>query len=239
MTKNHIRFKAILVFQKNKKEQNSIVKIVKEYQVILIDKNQKNGTGIPDLFSWEKANCLTDFSSPWKNDPISKIEFRALYDFENFYFNFRVFDADIYIDQKDDSFDSIGNSDRVELFFRANDLLNPYYCLEMDTLARIMDFKAKPNKDFDFDWNWPKNDLEVKSSKNENFFVVEGRISIQSLKDLNLIQNNTIEAGVFRAKFSLVENLQYDATWISWVNPNTQEPNFHIASSFGKFILMK
>nr|WP_255673680.1 sugar-binding protein [Flavobacterium sp. JAS] len=188
---------------------------------------------------WEKANCLTDFSSPWKNDSFSKIEFRALWDLENLFFNFRVFDTAIYIDRKDDSFDSIGNSDRVELFFRANDSLNPYYCLEMDTAARIMDFEARPNKDFDFNWKWPKKDIEVKASKDKTSFTVEGRISIQSLDDLNLIQNNTIEAGVFRAKFSLVENLQYDAIWISWVNPNTDTPNFHIASSFGKFILMK
>lgn len=212
---------------------------MKEYQVVLINKNQKSANEILDSVLWKKANCLTDFSSPWKNDPVSKIEFRALWDLENLYFNFRVFDTDIYIDQKDDSVDSIGNSDRVELFFRANDSLNPYYCLEMDTAARIMDFEATPNKDFDFNWKWPKEHLEVKSSREENSFTVEGRISIASLKELNLIRNNTIETGVYRAKFSKDENQNYEPTWISWVNPNTPEPNFHIASSFGKFILMK
>lgn len=212
---------------------------MKEYKVVLINKNQKKDPEILEASFWEKANCLTDFSSPWKSDPVSKIEFRALHDLENFYFNFQVFDTDIYIDKKDDSVDSIGNSDRVELFFRTNDTLNPYYCLEMDTAARIMDFEAKPNKDFDFNWNWPKEHLEVKSSKEENSFIVEGRISIVSLKELNLIQNNTIEVGVYRAKFSKDEKQNYEPTWISWVNPNTPEPNFHIASSFGKFILMK
>jgi hypothetical protein len=212
---------------------------VKEYKVILIEKNSKLDSKILDSILWERANCLTDFSSPWKKDPVSKIEFRALHDLESLYFNFRVFDTDIYIDQKDNSVESIGNSDRVELFFRTNDFLNPYYCLEMDTAARIMDFEAKPNKDFDFNWNWPKEHLEVKSSKGENSFTVGGRISIVSLKELDLIQNNTIEAGVYRAKFSKDENQNYKPTWISWVNPNTPEPNFHIASSFGKFILMK
>ena len=212
---------------------------MKEYQVVLIDKNQKSGNDFSVIFSWEKANCLTDFSSPWKNDPISKIEFRALWDLENLYFKFTVFDNDVYIDQKDDSFDSIGNSDRVELFFRSNDALNPYYCLEMDTAARIMDFQAKPNWDFDFNWKWPKGDLKVIASKVENSFTVEGRISIASLTELNLIQNNGIEAGVYRAKFSKDENQNYKPTWISWVDPNTPEPNFHIPSSFGKFILMK
>jgi len=212
---------------------------VKEYQVILIDKNLKNKVEILNDSVWEKANCLTDFSSPWKNNPISKIEFRALHDIENFYFNFRVFDTDIYIDQNDDSVESIGNSDRVELFFRKDATINPYYCLEMDTAARIMNFKAKPNKDFDFEWKWPKSEIEIKSSKDEKSFSVEGRISIASLKELGLIQNDVIETGVYRAKFSKEDNQNYMPTWISWVNPNTPEPNFHIASSFGKFILMK
>jgi hypothetical protein len=212
---------------------------VKEYQVVLLNEKQKKGTDFSVLSSWEKANCLTDFSSPWKNDPISKIEFRALWDLENFYFKFVVFDRDIYIDQKDDTVESIGNSDRVELFFRTDDSLNPYYCLEMDTSARIMDFEAKPNKDFDFNWKWPKEHIKVQSSKDANSFTVEGQISIASLEELNLIRNNTIETGVYRAKFSIGENKNYQPTWISWVDPNTPEPNFHIASSFGKFILQK
>lgn len=211
---------------------------MKEYQVVLVDKKSKNWNEISNLSFWEKANCLTDFCCPWKEDSISKIEFRAVYDLENFYFKFRVFDTDIYRDKKDNSVESIGNSDRVELFFRTNESLNPYYCLEIDTAGRIMDFKAYPNKDFDFSWKWPKDDIEVKTAKDESSFIVEGRISLQSLRDLNLIQNNTIETGIYRAKFSLVENLQYEPTWISWVNPNTEKPNFHIASSFGKFVLL-
>lgn len=212
---------------------------MKEYQVVLADKNLKNNNQISDLSFWEKADCLTDFCSPWKKDPISKIEFRALWDLENLYFKFRVFDTDVYIDQKNDSFDSIGNSDRVELFFRTNDSLNPYYCLEIDTAVRIMDFKAYPDRNFDYNWKWPKKEIEVTTSKDEISFTVEGRISIQSLNDLNLIRNNTIEAGIYRAKFSLGQNLQYEPIWISWVNPNTEKPNFHIASSFGKFVLVE
>lgn len=211
---------------------------MKEYQVVLIEKNKLSEAGILNASEWKNANCLTDFSSPWKTDSFSKIEFRALWDLEFLYFNFRVFDTDIYIDQKDDSVESIGNSDRVELFFRADNSLNPYYCLEMDTAARIMDFKALPNKNFDFNWNWPESGLKIIPSKDEVSFTVEGKISIESLNELNLIHGNTIETGVYRAKFSEIENQKYEPTWISWVDPLTETPNFHIASSFGKFILL-
>lgn len=211
---------------------------MKEYQVKLVSENHINFNESLNVSFFDKANCLTDFCSAWNEDPILKIEFRALWDLENFFFNFRVFDTDVYLDQKDDSIDSIGNSDRVELFFRTNESLNPYFCLEMDASGRLMDFKAHPNKDFNFDWKWPKKDLDIKTSKDEISFTVEGRISIQSLRELNLIQDNSIEAGVYRAKFSKNEKQEYEPTWISWVNPNTETPNFHIASSFGKFRLL-
>lgn len=211
---------------------------MKEYQVKLMSENHINFNESVSGSFFDKANCLTDFCSAWNENPILKIEFRALWDLENFFFNFRVFDTDVYLDQKDDSIDSIGNSDRVELFFRTNESLNPYFCLEMDASGRLMDFKAHPNKEFDFDWKWPKKDLDIKTSKDEISFTVEGRISIQSLQELNLIQDNSIEAGVYRAKFSKNEKQEYEPTWISWVNPNTETPNFHIASSFGKFRLL-
>ncbi|MDQ1164953.1 carbohydrate-binding family 9-like protein [Flavobacterium sp. SORGH_AS_0622] len=210
---------------------------MKEYQVILIDKNQINEVEILDPLFWKKANCLTDFSSPWKTETFSKIEFRALWDQQNFYFHFRVFDTGVYIDTKDNSVDSICNSDRVELFFRQNDAIDPYYCLEIDPSTRLLDFEARPNKKFDYEWKWPEEHIKLYSSKDETSFTVAGKISIASLKELDLIHNNSIETGVYRAKFSKDENQNYEPTWITWVNPNTPEPNFHVASSFGKFVL--
>ncbi|MBP8886587.1 MAG: endoxylanase, partial [Flavobacterium sp.] len=155
------------------------------------------------------------------------------------FFNFTVFDTEIHIEKKDDSVESIGNSDRVELFFRPDDSLNPYYCLEIDTCSRIMDFIAYPNSNFDFNWDWPQNNLKVKSSINADSFIVEGSISIKSLKRFNLINNNIIETGVFRAKYKKTQNKTFEPTWITWVNPNTETPNFHISSSFGRFILQE
>jgi hypothetical protein len=210
---------------------------IKEYEVNLIKNKQLTISGKGDDIVWESAQILTDFYSPWSNKKKSKIIFKALWDREKLFFNFTVFDTEIHIEKKEDSFESIGNSDRVELFFRTDDTLNPYYCLEMDTSGRVMDFIAYPNKNFDFNWNWSKNDLAVKSSANANSFTVEGAISIKSLKNLNLIKNNTIETGVFRAKYTKRQNGCFEPTWITWVNPNTETPNFHIASSFGVFIL--
>lgn len=208
------------------------------YNVNLIAENQLRITGKGESDFWKNSEVLTHFISPWDTEEPSKIEFRALWDRKNFFFCFTVFDHQIHIDTKDNSVDCIGNSDRVELFFRPNDSLNPYYCLEIDTAARIMDFIAYPDKNFDFNWNWPKNAIDVKSSKNASSFTVEGAISIDSLNQFDLIKDNKIETGIFRAKYNLKDNLHFEPTWISWVDPNTETPNFHIASSFGVLHLM-
>lgn len=210
---------------------------MKKYEVNSIADNQLIVSGKGDSYLWNKANVLNDFCSPWDSEKPAKIEFKALWDSEKIFFCFTVYDTDIHILKKDDSIDSINNSDRVELFFRSDSSLNPYYCMEIDTKARIMDFIAYPDKNFNFNWSWPKGDLLAQSSVNESSFVVEGAISIASLQKLNLIANNQIETGIFRAKYYKNENSDYESTWISWINPATETPNFHTPSSFGVLIL--
>ncbi|MEO6173940.1 MAG: carbohydrate-binding family 9-like protein [Flavobacterium circumlabens] len=211
---------------------------MKNYTVNRIEENILQINGLADNPLWQQAELLTDFSSPWDNAEPEKIEFRALWDLKNIYFSYTVYDTNIHIDRKDDSVDSIGESDRVEIFFRTDENLNPYYCLEIDPTPRIMDFKASPAKKFDFDWNWPKNDIVIKSHIKEEYFVVEIAISIQSLKNFHLIKDNSIEAGIYRAKYIKAANNLFEPIWISWVNPNTETPNFHIASSFGTLTLI-
>lgn len=183
---------------------------------------------------WKRANVLSDFKSPWDKEEIGKIEFRALHSPTKFYFSFKVFDTKIHTVKKDDSIESINQSDRVELFFRKDSNMTPYFCLEIDPTPRIMDFKAFPNKVFDFEWNWPIGELEVKSSFADTHFIVEGSISLASLIDLGLLKKNKIEAGIFRAKYNKIASKNvYDPVWITWIDPVTTEPNFHIPSSFG------
>lgn len=206
---------------------------LKTYTVKQIEykKLEINGKGSHSL--WNKADKLLDFCSPWDLEKIKPIEFKALCDTETLFFCFKVEDADVHIDITDNTIKSINESDRVELFFRTNEELNPYYCLEIDPASRIMDFKAYPNKQFDFAWNWPSGDLVVKSSINEKSFTVEGAISMASLTKLGLIKDGKIEAGIYRAKYNKQEDGNYEPTWITWVNPNTESPNFHTPPSFG------
>ncbi|MCK4561318.1 MAG: endoxylanase [Flavobacteriaceae bacterium] len=211
---------------------------MKKFNVIRIEKGELIISGYGDQLIWNKANTISNFISPWNNTKTEKTEFKSLWDGENLFFQFKVIDKLIHIDKTDNSFNSIGNSDRVELFFRKDAKLNPYYCLEIDPTPRIMDFRAFPNRNFEFDWNFSKKDLLVKSSINEEGFIVEGAIGINYLKELDLINEGKVEVGVFRAKYNKNNNLEYKPTWISWVEPKSKTPNFHIPSSFGVFYLL-
>jgi len=209
----------------------------KIYKVNKIEKGKLIITGKADNLLWNKANIIEGLLSPWSNRDFNKTVFKALWDEDFFFFTFIVDDSNPYIDNSDNSKSSINNSDRVEIFFRSNNKMNPYYCLEIDPTSRAMDFKAKPNKNFDFNWNWPKNDIQLKSSKTNKNFSVEGKISIISLIELNLLIENRLEVGIYRAKYNKQHNGMYEPTWITWIDPETETPNFHIPSSFGVFKL--
>lgn len=211
---------------------------MKTYKVRSIAPNTMEINGNADHPLWEKGIVLNDFSSPWHSVDIQNIQFRALHDGANLFVSYKVNDRSLHIDQTDSSKKSVDNSDRVELFLRSDKNLDPYYCLEIDPLARIQDFIARPNRAFDYDWNWPKQDISVKSHVTPSNFTVEIAISLASLKHFKLIQfDGHIEAGIFRAKYHQQQNGQFQPTWITWVDPQTETPDFHTASAFGKLKL--
>ena len=201
----------------------------------VIDKQLEiNGRG--DNHLWKSANLLTDFVYPWDNKTPPKTEFKALWSEQNLYFLFKMVDKEIILIRKNNGVEEINTSDRVELFFKKDDGLNPYYCLEMDSAARVLDFRAYPNKKFQFDWNWPTNGLQLKTSLTKDGYIVEGTISLESLRNLNLIDGAYIKAGIYRANYHQTDEGLQD-NWISWVVPNSATPNFHIPSSFGLLYL--
>ncbi len=203
------------------------------YHVNHIGKKQLHVTGRADDIQWNGAYELTGFLSPWDNAKQRKTSFRALRDDMYLYFAFDVYENNLHVDKSGNAKANINNSDRVELFFTPDKRLNPYYCLEIDPTPRIMDFKAYPEKKFDFDWHWPKQHIFVKSFVGDQKYTVEGKISLASLNALGLIKNNKILTGIFRAKYNKQSDNSYMPTWITWVDPKTENPNFHISSSFG------
>lgn len=116
---------------------------------------QIDGKGTDE--AWEKANELTQFKDYWSTDSSPATSFKALWSETHVYFLFRATDADISLKKTGLEEKDAVESDRVEIFFKADDAMNPYYSLEMDALGRVLDTKGEYYRKIDMDWNWPKD----------------------------------------------------------------------------------
>ena len=186
---------------------------------------------------WKEANVLTAFNLYWNDEDPLPTSFQALHDVENLYLLYRAHDPDL--PSKLDTLKDIEavHSDRVEIFFKGKVDSDPYYSLEMDCYGRLFDSEGMFGEYIDADWNWPKDDLDIRTHIFEDGYILECRISKKSLIDLGLIHNQKINAGVYRADYVFQEDGSRVPKWISWIDPGTPKPNFHIASSFGTLIL--
>lgn len=213
----------------------------KLYEVKKVSVNDVETNGLGKSGAWQTANPLVDFSYPWDDIKPPLTTFKAVWDKEHLFFNFTVEDECIITNfSETDQNSQIIESDRVELFFKSDEkLIKPYYCLEMDSAARILSSKSHFYRQHEYSYKWPgSNSIVVKSSLTNNGYIVEGAISIEALKSLNLLHNNMIKTGIYRGNFIRIGD-KFKPKWISWIKPKSEKPDFHIPSSFGLFKLVE
>lgn len=190
---------------------------------------------------WDRLKPI-GFSNPWEAGKMPDSQFKAYHDGNYLYFAFDVEDPNIVVFERVHDEMMIARQDRVELFFaqapidkvRADGSYPNYFALEMDYHGRTLSIKADSQKNRDVSWDMQT--LEAKGSLTDKGYSLEGRIALKELQDLDLIHHNQIQAGVYRAEFSIVNGKEV-AHWLTWVDPKTEKPNFHINSSFGTFVL--
>ena len=202
---------------------------------------------------WSKAVVEKAFFFPWKKAPAPATEFRALCDETYLYFTFRVHDDDIVAlerlrDKQEEVFE-----DRVELYFGRDEQMKDYYCLEVDSKGRAFDYRGSYPRHLDPSWKF--EGLETKAAALAQGYEVEGRIPLKTFVALGfpaLRPGVKIRCGLYRAEFShdrsgrKVEPQASIHTmglrmkgpppieeWLSWVDPKTKEPDFHVPSSMG------
>jgi hypothetical protein len=189
--------------------------------------------------NWGLADVLTDFAYPWNEGLPPAMTFQALWNDERLFFRFEVSGDRFLAAENTHHKMAVVDSDRVEIFFRTDRQMDPYYCLEMDPLSRVLDYRAGYYRQFDFEWQWPGNKtLDVCGVLTTTGYSVEGSVTIASLSQLGLLQNRVLEAGIFRGQcLKLPPDPEFK--WISWVLPDSPNPDFHIPSAFGKIILVE
>jgi hypothetical protein len=182
---------------------------------------------------WKKALELTDFSYPWEEIKPAATTFRALHNREWIYFLFEVADDHVVLAHNNDDKSAVASSSRAEIFFRTDDKLAPYYCLELDPRGRVLDYQATYYRKFNLAWSWPPTDFKLKTCVTKAGYTIEFAVSKASLHALHLLKDDRLEAGLFRAdcqhEGATIDNFR----WATWVKPDSKTPDFHIPSSFG------
>lgn len=189
------------------------------------------------VIDWSRATCLTDFGFPWEATTPAPTEFRALWSPERLHFRFDCRDDELVLGAGDTEKERLLGSDRVEIFFTPDLGLSPYYCLEMAPSGDTYGYRARTYRQFDDDFSW--QGLELAHGVDGNRYWVEGRLPLASLRELRVLKADAKEffAGVYRAEFSHLPNGEVHFGWMSWADPKTATPDFHVPGSFGVFEL--
>jgi hypothetical protein len=98
----------------------------------------------------------------------------------------------------------------------------------------VLDYRAAHYRQFDFSWSFPG--LDVVGRRTGDGYVVQGQIALDALQSLgfpSLRSGHAIKFGMYRADFRHREAGAWSESWISWVDPRTAEPDFHVPQSFG------
>ncbi len=189
---------------------------------------------------WSAATPLTDFGFPWESRAAPSTEFRALWNDERLYFRFDCVDEDLVLGAGATAKARVLGSDRVELFFTPALELNPYFCVEMAPNGDVYSYRAKTYREFDDDFAWQGLELSQRIDVPRAGYAVTGSLPLATLRALGVLKVGAREllVGIYRAEFSHEPGGGVHFGWMSWVDPRTEKPDFHVASSFGVFELV-
>ncbi|TXB67909.1 sugar-binding protein [Phaeodactylibacter luteus] len=196
------------------------------------------GADIPQA-EWRDAPVLADFCSPWVEGADPATVFQALHSPTDFFFRFEVKSSPLYIYRGEGTKFDVLRSERVEIFFRQDPGLKRYFGLEMDPEGRVYDYQSSYYRQSDPSWGWPEGHLSLWPQVHAEGYTLSGRISKASLLALGLLRDGQwLEAGLYRGHCTRLDGSEAVFQWYPWVDPQTEKPDFHVPSSFGRLQLL-
>lgn len=188
------------------------------------------------LNSWNGLPLLEDFNYPWSKDHIPRTEFKTYHNNEFLFFQFKAFGPEPKIFVANNHKLEVRHSERVEIFFRTDEKMSPYYCLEIDPQGRVLDYKADYYRIFNRNWQWP-DDLALNALINKDHYLIAGRFKLDTLREMKILKDQSMEIGLYRGHCIDIKDDIGEIRWSTWVDPQTPEPDFHVPNSFGRMIL--
>ena len=184
---------------------------------------------------WNSANAISGFVYPWNPDKAQPITFRALHDGKFLYLSYQMVDDVIIASDSISGEQDLIEQDRVEIYLAPDRTMRDYYCIEMDVKGRKLDYRGKFHRQFDFSWEF--DDVEHKGTYTDDGYQVEAAISLESLEALGIIKDYAFYTGVYRADFHYGQDSSVVHVYASWLDPQVDEPDFHVPASLGVFQL--
>lgn len=223
----------------------------------------RNPGGAGARMEWECAEVLRDFRFPWEDRAAPGTEFRALWDEIWFRFRFVCEDGDLVLGEGSDAREKVMGSDRAEIFFARDLALDPYFALEVDPRGEVLDYEARHYRRMNWEWTFPglevKAGIRAGGYEVEGGIPLavlrdlgvlhpgsgmgcgdlaqsagrEGELPGPHLLGLGQRPGErSMLAGIFRAEFHR-EGAGIHQGWMSWVDPGTERPDFHVPGAFG------
>ena len=111
------------------------------------------GSAPQEVFEIGQAAGVDGLHAPWDGLDEGTV-FRCFSDQDSFYFLYEVPEQTLTLTEPFLKERDVDPEDRVEIFFSPRLEMDIYYCAEIDPMGRVMDYKAKYYRDFDYDWNF-------------------------------------------------------------------------------------
>ena len=91
-----------------------------------------------------------------------------------------------------------------------------------------------------FERGWTCPGLTLSASICGKTYRVEGHLQLATLRELDVLKPAAREffAGVFRGEFSHEADGSARPGWMTWIDPKTDRPDFHVPTAFGVFELL-
>jgi chondroitin AC lyase len=193
-------------------------------EIVLDGKNEEE--------SWRGIKRIVNFENSWNRSISPATSLQLCRDGEMLYFYFDVADEEVLLENDFSTERDVEKEDRVELFLSKDSGMKEYYCFEIDAKGRALTYAASHYRKMDYDWEAPEG-FEVRTTSHSEGYSVEGKIPLSFIRDL--LSDGVLFLGAYRAEFSK-DGAETVENWLTWVDPQTEAPDFHVPTSLGQVV---
>ena len=190
----------------------------------------------PEAF-WKRIPKMTCFTLPWEEETPPATTLQMCHNDEYLFFLYEAIDPEIIIEGDQNVEVNVAEGDRVEIFFATTED-GPYYCFEMGPEGRVLDYRAKFYRKFEYGWS--EDWLKCVAERTKKGYRVKGSVKLADLRRLNILhEDGTMRAGFFRAEYRHGPDGKIEYHWVSWKHSGTEKADFHVWGAFDVVKLAK